>query len=48
MCVWLCRLAASEALSLDPQSRILLEQTHLALADARPFTGSLLDTKTGK
>ena len=42
-----CRLATSEALALDPQSRILLEQAHLALADARPATGNLPDTKTG-
>ena len=32
---------------MDPQQRVLLEQVHLALADARPATGSLLDTKTG-
>lgn len=29
---------------MDPQSRILLEQTHLALLDAQACTGSL----TGK
>ena len=32
---------------MDPQSRLLLEQTHLALTDAAPATGSLVDTKTG-
>ena len=46
-CIRASRLAAAEALSMDPQSRLLLEQTHLALTDAMPATGSLLDTKTG-
>eukprot|EP00887_Chlorella_sp_A99_P003342 scaffold26.g3342.t1 len=43
----LFRLASSEALALDPQARQLLEQAHLALADARPATGNLLETNTG-
>ena len=33
---------------MDPQNRILLEQAHLALADARAANlGSLADTRTG-
>ena len=32
---------------MDPQNRILLEQTFLALQDAQPATGPLADTKTG-
>ena len=32
---------------MDPQNRILLEQTHLALTDARASLGSLADTRTG-
>ncbi len=32
---------------MDPQNRILLEKTHLALADAHANVGSLADTRTG-
>ena len=37
----------AEAQAMDPQNRKLLEQTYLALMDARSGTGSLTDTKTG-
>ena len=42
-----CRLSGMEGQTMDPQNRILLEQTHLALQDAKPSVGSLTDTKTG-
>ncbi len=32
---------------MDPQNRILLEQSALALTDAAPATGPLADTRTG-
>lgn len=35
------RLTAPEALAMDPQQRQLLEQTAVALQDARPAVGSL-------
>lgn len=38
------RLAAAEAMAMDPQSRLLLEQTTLALEDAKPAVGSLMGT----
>ena len=41
------RLAAPEALAMEPQSRVLLEQSYLALADAKPARGLLVDSKTG-
>lgn len=38
------RLAANEALAMEPQSRILLEQTSLAVAEAKTDIGSLSST----
>ena len=32
---------------MDPQNRLLLEQTFVALGEAQPRIGSLADTKTG-
>lgn len=32
---------------MDPQSRILLEQSWMALSDAQAVLGSLVDTQTG-
>lgn len=43
----LYRLSASEAQGMDPQNRILLEQSALALEDASASVGSFADSKTG-
>ena len=32
---------------MDPQNRLLLEQTHVALSNAHSHVGTLADTKTG-
>lgn len=41
------RLTHAEAAFMDPQSRILLEQTHLAIADATLRVGSPVPSDTG-
>lgn len=43
----LFRLSASEAAPMDPQGRVLLEQAHLALADAGDRGGTPLALDTG-
>ena len=43
----LCRVSAAEAKGMDPQNRLLLEQSALALVDAARSVGSLSDSKTG-
>ncbi len=43
----MCRVSVVEALAMEPQARILLEQALCAFVDASDLTGSLLDTKTG-
>ena len=43
----LFRLSPLEGQAMDPQSRVLLEQAHLALADAGASLGSLTGTGTG-
>lgn len=46
-CRLLIRLAHAEASFMDPQSRILLEQTHLALADAGAAAGQPVPSNSG-
>ena len=46
-CCVLNRLSASESALMDPQGRILLEQTNLALADARGRLGAAVGAQTG-
>jgi hypothetical protein len=41
------RLSASESALMDPQGRILLEQTNLALADAGGRLGAAVGAQTG-
>ena len=43
----ICRISKSEAQGMDPQNRLLLEQSALALADASCSVDSLNDSKTG-
>lgn len=42
-----CRLSHAEASCMDPQSRILLEQAHLALVDAGARRGAAVPAHTG-
>ena len=42
-----CRLAHAEASYMDPQSRILLEQTHLSLIDAGSRIGQPVASDAG-
>ena len=42
-----CRLSAVEGQAMDPQNRILLEQSFAALSEAQSQTGSLVETRTG-
>jgi acyl transferase domain-containing protein len=44
----LFRMPPNEAMALDPQSRMLLEQTHLALTQAWPVTGILTGKEGGR
>jgi hypothetical protein len=44
----LCSLAVKEALAMEPQCRLLLEETYMALMKAEPATGVLLDSLTGE
>ena len=43
----LCRLSGSEAAVMDPQGRLLLEQTGLALLDAKARQGQDTEAATG-
>ena len=45
--IHIARLSSLEGQAMDPQNRILLEQSHLALADAAAVVGSLAETRTG-
>ncbi len=40
-------LTRAEGLATDPQQRVLLEETHAALASGRMATGPLSNTETG-
>ena len=40
-------IAATEAAAMDPQQRILLEQTHIALVDSAACKGRLVEASTG-
>ena len=42
-----CRLGNAEASFLDPQSRMLLEQTHLSLIDAGTRLGQPVASDAG-
>lgn len=42
-----CRLSHAEASCMDPQSRILLEQSHLALVHAAGRRGTAVPVHTG-